>query len=258
MTWIQTFSGKKFSLVDPQPEDVDIVDIISALGNLCRFNGHCRKFYSVLQHSVRVAELCGEDQRYDGLMHDAGEAYYGDITRPMKVLWNEATFGRFSEWYKRIDAVVAEALKISNPLPREVRHFDNVMLAAKRGHYGSASGTLGDVTRSDQGRNLRVDSAGIILPICTALSRVETMNARTTDPITSHEAAQQHEASGRSESNRATLLAAVRRIQERLPRNWPCSPALNGMRRAGAWRTSKRSARFITASGANVQPMGIS
>ena len=131
MTWIQTYTGKKFSLVDPQPEDVDIVDIIAALGNIVRFNGHCRKNYTVLQHSVQVAELCPPILRFAGLMHDAGEAYYGDITRPQKIVLNELSNGRISEWMKRIDRVVAIAFNLTFPTPLAIKHFDNIMLATE-------------------------------------------------------------------------------------------------------------------------------
>jgi hypothetical protein len=131
MTWIQTYTGKKFSLVDPQPEDVDIVDIIAALGSIVRFGGHCRSSYTVLQHSVQVAELCNQQLRFAGMMHDAGEAYYGDITRPQKVVLNELSDGRIAEWMKRIDLVVAIAFDLPFPTPLAVKHFDDVMLATE-------------------------------------------------------------------------------------------------------------------------------
>lgn len=131
MTWIQTYSGKKFSLVDPQPEDVDIVDVIAALGNVVRFAGHCRGAYTVLQHSVHVCDACPDEFRYDGLMHDAPEAYYGDITRPMKDVLSKLFDGQFSRWTEKIDRVVHYALGIPWPVPRPVKHADCVVLATE-------------------------------------------------------------------------------------------------------------------------------
>lgn len=80
--WIITYTGRQFWPLDPRPEDVCLEDIAHALSNLCRFNGHCRSFYSVAQHSVLVSENCVFAFR--GLLHDAAEAYLGDMSRPMK------------------------------------------------------------------------------------------------------------------------------------------------------------------------------
>jgi len=101
--WMQTFTGRKIDLLAPKPEDVDIEDIAHALSMICRFNGHCRDFYSVAEHSLLVELLCGADlafrprslegspPRYDDaknrlccLLHDAAEAYLGDICTPVK------------------------------------------------------------------------------------------------------------------------------------------------------------------------------
>lgn len=89
--WIQTYTGVKFHLMDAKPGDFRIVDIAHALSNVCRFSGHVREFYSVAEHSVRVAR-CLRDQEYfegvqlAGLMHDASEAYICDMARPFKNL----------------------------------------------------------------------------------------------------------------------------------------------------------------------------
>lgn len=88
---IQTITGR---WIDPwriQPEDVDILDIARALAMQCRFAGHVKAFYSVAQHSVLVANQVARetinwphDSVLAALLHDASEAYLGDITRPMK------------------------------------------------------------------------------------------------------------------------------------------------------------------------------
>ena len=43
--WIQTYTGKKFPLINPNPAQVDILDIARGLSMQCRFNGQCNKFY---------------------------------------------------------------------------------------------------------------------------------------------------------------------------------------------------------------------
>lgn len=84
MSWIQTYTGKKFSLVNPQPEDVCIEDISHALSIINRFNGHTVVPLSVAQHSIIISQNVQSEFALLGLMHDATEAYIGDIARPLK------------------------------------------------------------------------------------------------------------------------------------------------------------------------------
>src|ERR1017187_6756440 len=107
--FIQTYTGKVFDFDDPQPEQIDILDIAHALSNLCRFGGHTRWHYSVAQHSIYVSRLCGlgalapvwpMDALY-GLLHDAAEAYCVDVPRPIK---NELT--GYTEIEGRVHAAV--------------------------------------------------------------------------------------------------------------------------------------------------------
>lgn len=92
---IETFTGRKVDPVHLTPEDIDIEDIIHHLSLLCRFVGACERFYSVGQHSIHVAELvAGMNYNDDAearrktiltaILHDAAEAYTGDIARPLK------------------------------------------------------------------------------------------------------------------------------------------------------------------------------
>jgi hypothetical protein len=102
--WMQTWTGKKFYPLDPRPEDVEVLDIIYALGNLSRYNGHCA-FYSVAEHSVLVSELVPYNLALQALMHDAAEAYISDIITPVKrVLGADCSFFAIEEaiWVKAI------------------------------------------------------------------------------------------------------------------------------------------------------------
>lgn len=88
LNWMETRSGKRVSLVDPQPEDIILEDIAEALGNLCRFTGHTKRFYSVAEHSLLVAHMAADralpkETQLKFLMHDFHEAYIGDVSTPV-------------------------------------------------------------------------------------------------------------------------------------------------------------------------------
>lgn len=86
MTWIVTYTGREVDLVEPRPDQICLDDIAHSLSHTCRFAGHTKRFYSVAEHSLHVARLC---PTLPALLHDAAEAYIGDVTRPLKHLLGE-------------------------------------------------------------------------------------------------------------------------------------------------------------------------
>ena len=92
---ILTYTGKEFNLLWPNLDSICIEDIAHSLAMQCRFTGHSKEFYSVAQHSVYVSQLvpsvdvsnCAPSKvRLAALLHDAAEAYAGDIASPLKAL----------------------------------------------------------------------------------------------------------------------------------------------------------------------------
>ena len=132
MSYIRTYTGKKFSLTDPQPEDVCIEDIIHALSQIVRYTGHCQGRYTVLQHSCHVAQIVEtKEDRWQGLLHDAPEAYYGDDSSPKKE-WLDVLFhGEYSKALRRIDDVVFQALGVPWPMTPAVQYADLKMCATE-------------------------------------------------------------------------------------------------------------------------------
>lgn len=126
MTWIQTFSGKQFFPADPRRADIDIVDIAHALSHQCRFNGHCLRFYSVAEHSVRVSHELPPELALWGLLHDAAEAYVADLPRPVK-----ATFPAYRDLEDRLLRRIIEHFGLSWPMPQEVHVADTKLLATE-------------------------------------------------------------------------------------------------------------------------------
>jgi hypothetical protein len=83
---IQAHSGEYIDLMDPSTAKFLIEDIAHGLANTCRFGGQCSPFYSVAQHCVHVSLLVPPRYARGGLMHDASEAYVGDVQSPLKDL----------------------------------------------------------------------------------------------------------------------------------------------------------------------------
>ena len=95
-TWVCTFTGIKFHPLDPKMSEIDIRDIAHALSLQNRYNGHTAEFYSVAEHSLMVSELGGSAERaLLGLLHDASEAYLGDIIAPLKQTGLFKEFGTY-------------------------------------------------------------------------------------------------------------------------------------------------------------------
>jgi hypothetical protein len=82
-TFLETASGRQYHFLDPQQDEICIEDIAFALSNKCRFSGHTQ-FYSVAEHSIAVSMRLPKHLRLAGLLHDAAEAYLGDIPSPLK------------------------------------------------------------------------------------------------------------------------------------------------------------------------------
>ena len=125
--WIQTFTGTQFWPMDARPEEVDIQDIAHALSMLCRFNGHCNRFYSVAEHSVHVSRVVAPEQARWGLLHDAAEAYLSDIPQPVK-----RELDLFHKFEDQLLEVIAKRFDLPVGLPPEVKQADMQLLATEK------------------------------------------------------------------------------------------------------------------------------
>ncbi len=84
-SWIQTWSGRQFWPLDPRPEEVHVIDVAWMLAGQNRWRGAThRQLINIAQHSVIVSELCDPEYALQGLVHDAPEAYLGDMAGPVK------------------------------------------------------------------------------------------------------------------------------------------------------------------------------
>jgi len=122
--WMQTYTGRQFWPIDPRADEIHIEDIAHALSMMCRYNGHCKIFYSVAEHSVLVSRSLPDDFALWGLLHDASEAYIADIVRPAKRF-----IAGYCEAEDKIMNAVCERFGLSSDMPAEVKRVDNAILA---------------------------------------------------------------------------------------------------------------------------------
>ena len=172
--WIQTQSGTAFPMLSPVAEDVTWRDIAISLGRVCRFNGHTTAFYSVAQHSMLAVGVVREafagkgrlshlmtaagdaaddvkaaiaKARHDDethrrmllatLLHDAHEAYIGDIATPVaQALELLAGCDHVGALKATIDRAIHAAAGLPWPLPagwRTIIHAaDLIALATEK------------------------------------------------------------------------------------------------------------------------------
>lgn len=116
--FMETFTGKHVP-IGPKisHSDIDMLDVWTALGRMNRFLGHTRRPYTVLEHSLLVAEILqmrGEDPAVvmAGLLHDAKEAYVGDIPTPIKKALGPAFAARLEDLERHIDSAICKHVGI--------------------------------------------------------------------------------------------------------------------------------------------------
>ena len=131
---IETCTGRFVDVMNPDPDTIDIEDITYSLSSICRFNGHSRYSYSVAQHSVMVSILMTDklgDYREVGLwglLHDAAEAYIGDIPRPVK-----HNFDGVREMEAGLMEAIAKRFDLPYPCPWKdtLKTCDNIALVSE-------------------------------------------------------------------------------------------------------------------------------
>jgi hypothetical protein len=120
-------SGKYLNLLDPDPDLITIEDISEALSKLCRFTGHTHGFYSVGEHSLWVARFLPDHLKLEGLLHDASEAYLGDVSSPLKDL-----IPGYRNLEAQMDYVIRSKFKLPLTCSPEVKRMDRILLGLER------------------------------------------------------------------------------------------------------------------------------
>ena len=183
--FIQTLSGRRVNPLDAAPEDIDPADIARALSNLCRFGGHSKAFYSVAQHSAIVCDLLEErgatpDELMAALLHDAAEAYLGDLPHPLKHRSELGAAFRVAE--KRLEAVIAERFALPEAAAR-IKPLDKALLATERRTSARSHGTGRSSTapRSSTSRSSRGTPPAPCAEFTARYERIDALGRRLVD-----------------------------------------------------------------------------
>lgn len=130
---IRLRSGCYFDLSDPCEDQFMLEDIAGGLSKICRFGGQIECFYSVAEH----AYWCATQASHDGLpefvvatilLHDAAEAFVGDVVKPLKIMLAD-----FSAIEDRVERVIERKFGVDFRTHKDsIRKIDHEMLIAER------------------------------------------------------------------------------------------------------------------------------
>lgn len=135
---VETAAGHLVHLLEPKTEQIHFGDIAQSLAGIARYNNHTMGVipYSVAQHSVwcavQASNMYGLDDTtvMNVLLHDAHEAYTGDIVSPLKHI--PEIYAVLKPIELKLQAVILQALAVPAPDPvaRRIIHKIDIMARA--------------------------------------------------------------------------------------------------------------------------------
>lgn len=126
-------TGGYLDLAAPRPDDVRLSDIALSLSRLVRFTGQGAVAVTVARHSVNCyLEAQAQGVRVEvcrlALLHDAAEAYVGDVASPLKDM-----LPGFARIEARVFRAICDrfAIEVSAELKSAVKEIDRLALATE-------------------------------------------------------------------------------------------------------------------------------
>lgn len=158
MTWMLTITGAVVDLRYMEAATIDILDIAQGLSQINRYTGQASRPYSVAEHSLLVVELLerqagatNPNALLAALMHDAHEAYFGDMSAPLKQTLDMATGGALRREEQRVQSSVLRKFRLITPFyssSREIHWADMTALSTEREALMPNQGPTWACTRS--------------------------------------------------------------------------------------------------------------
>lgn len=127
---IRTATRTTVDLQFPTVTMIKLRDIAHALAQINRFTGHTPGPYSVAEHSIIGSHVIGGRYALEFLLHDAPEAYLGDVNAPLKSLLGDV----YRNLEDGFDAAIAVkfGLRPDAVSKAAVKRVDKLMLACEQ------------------------------------------------------------------------------------------------------------------------------
>lgn len=177
-----TYTGQRLNPWYPDKSKINILDIAHALSGVGRFGGHLRETYNVAHHSVLVSRLCKPENALWGLLHDAAEAYLGDMVSPIK-----RTLPDFIELERIMQRAICEKFNIPVEQPPDVKDADNIAYSIESWSFRRTTIADPDRRRYPVLTNSKIYPMDRIVSELTFLSRFNELTGREEKPLDSEQ-----------------------------------------------------------------------
>lgn len=126
-----SYTGRLIDYTNPNMDMLNLDDIATSLSNVCRFGGHLNEHYSVAQHTLLVWHLAPDELKRTALLHDAAEAYLGDVIKPVKVLLGDA----YTKLERPFEELIFKKYGVDIISLKEIKPYDQEALIIENNYF---------------------------------------------------------------------------------------------------------------------------
>lgn len=126
-----SYSGKLINIHEPSPESITLYDIAVGLNNVCRFGGQIHTHHGVDKHTLLVHHLAPPHLKKCALLHDASEAFLGDVIKPLKEILGDA----YKTIEQRFELLIFDKYGVDISLLAEIKAYDMQALELENNYF---------------------------------------------------------------------------------------------------------------------------